>query len=158
MYGQHDAAAGGSIELGEHDPREIDRLLEGLGLGEGIDRELVVPNRHLSVRAGAVEVWGPIQDPIFAELLEKAGTALSFDLDTPFADLEPAGQRALLYGAPDQPLALDDHLSFRYCGVLPTIDETTRSSQRHRKLLRDVPCSACEGSRLRTDSLSLIHI
>ena len=128
------------------------KVCDGLGVGEGIDRELIVCAPQRSVRDGAIEPWGAIEDEGFARLLEAAGQALGFDLDTPFAALSPDARRALLYGAPDQPLALDDHLSFRYCGVLPTIDESARSSQRHRKLLRDVPCSACEGSRLKTDS------
>ena len=131
-------------------------ICEGLGLGEGIDRELVVPNRHLSVRAGAVEVWGPIQDPVFAALLEKAGRALGFDLDTPFADLEPAGQRALLYGAPDRKLPLQGGLDFRYRGILPTVDEFAHNSQRYKTMLQSVPCSACEGSRLKSESRTVL--
>ena len=127
-------------------------VCDGLGLGEGVDRELIVTKPQLSVRAGAIEPWGPIEDEGFARLLIAAGSALGFDLDTPFADLSAEARRALLYGAPDQALSFDDGLSFRYGGVLPTIDEFARNTQRHKKLLREAPCSACEGSRLKTDS------
>jgi excinuclease ABC subunit A len=127
-------------------------VCEGLGLGEGVDRELIVSEPQYSVRDGAIEPWGPIEDEGFAQLLEVAGAALGFDLDTPYAELSAEARRALLYGAPDQALPLDDNLSFRYGGVLPTIDERARTVQRHKKLLREVPCSACEGSRLKTDS------
>ena len=128
------------------------KVCDGLGVGEGVDRELIICDPQRSVRDGAIEPWGAIEDEGFTRLLEVAGQTLGFDLDTPFAKLSPDARRALLYGAPDQALALDDHLSFRYSGVLPTIDESARISQHHRKLLRDVPCSACEGSRLKTDS------
>ena len=127
-------------------------VCEGLGLGEGIDRELIIGRPQLSVRDGAVEPWGPVEDTGFARLLEAAGNALGFDLDTPYAQLPTEARRALLYGAPDQALTLNDGLIFRYGGVLPTIDGHARNSPRHKKLLREVPCSACEGSRLTTDS------
>ena len=126
------------------------QVCEGLGLGLGIDRErIVVP--HLSVREGAIRAWGPIQDPEFARLLSTAGDALGFSLDTPYAALAPEARRTLLYGAPEQQLTVDN-LSFRYTGVLPTLDEYASTSKRHRHLLCQVPCSACEGSRLHTDS------
>ncbi len=127
-------------------------ICEGLGLGEGVDRELIISEPLLSVRDGAIDPWGPIEDTGFTRLLETAGEALGFDLDTPYAQLPAAARRALLYGAADKALSLDDGLIFRYNGVLPTIDEHARSSQRHKKSLREVPCSACEGSRLKTDS------
>ncbi|MBT6618593.1 MAG: excinuclease ABC subunit UvrA [Gemmatimonadetes bacterium] len=127
-------------------------ICEGLGLGEGVDRELIISQPQLSVRDGAIDPWGPIEDAGFTRLLETAGEALGFDLDTPYAQLPAAARRGLLYGAADKTLSLDDGLVFRYNGVLPTIDEHARSSQRHKKLLREVPCSACEGSRLKTDS------
>ena len=127
-------------------------ICEGLGLGEGVDRALIISQPQLSVRDGAIDPWGPIEDAGFTRLLETAGEALGFDLDTPYAQLPAAARRALLYGAANKTLSLDDGLVFRYNGVLPTIDEHARSSQRHKKLLREVPCSACEGSRLKTDS------
>ncbi len=131
-------------------------ICEGLGVGEGLDRDLVVPERHLSVRAGAVAVWGPILDPDFEFFLKTAGQALGFDLDTPFADLGPAGQRALLYGASDRKLPFKEGLEFRYRGVLPTVDEFVHTAQRYKSLLKPVPCSACEGSRLKPESRAVL--
>jgi excinuclease ABC subunit A len=126
------------------------QVCEGLGLGQGVDRErVVVP--HLSVREGAIRAWGPVQDPAFDRLLSVAGDALGFSLDTPYAALAPEARRALLYGAPEQQLTVEN-LSFRYAGVLPPLDEYASTSKRHRHLLGQVPCSACEGSRLKTDS------
>jgi len=127
-------------------------VCEGLGLGEGIDRDLIVSDRRLTIREGAVEVWGPIEDPDFARLLQVAGQALGFDLDTPFGQLSPEGRRALLYGAPERRLDLGNGLSCRYRGVFPIVDEFVRLSQRYKRMLREVPCSACEGSRLRPES------
>ncbi|MEW6755917.1 MAG: excinuclease ABC subunit UvrA, partial [Candidatus Latescibacterota bacterium] len=125
---------------------------EGLGESEGLDRDLVVADRNLSVRGGAIALWGPVTEPDFAALLEIAGQALGFDLDTPFGALSPDGRRALLYGAADRTLRRPDGLSFRYRGLLPPVDDLARGSARSRRQLRTVTCSVCEGSRLRADS------
>ena len=59
-------------------------VCEGLGEGEGVDRELIIADSSLSVRDGAIALWGAIEDPQFISLLETAGRALGFDIDTPF--------------------------------------------------------------------------
>ena len=128
-------------------------VCEGLGTGEGVDREAVVGDRRLSVRGGAVEVWGPLaKGTPFTTTLETVGKALGFDLDTPVGDMPPEARRALLYGAAGRTVELTDGTSARYGGVLPTVDEVARQVPRYKSLLREVDCSACEGSRLKPES------
>jgi excinuclease ABC subunit A len=127
-------------------------VCEGLGTGEGVEREKIVPDQRLSVRQGAIAVWGPLEDEEFIHQLEIAGQHLGFDLDTPFTQLSADGRRTLLYGAPNRKLPGATGLSLCYSGILPVVDETARSSQRFKRLLQDVPCSVCEGSRLKSDS------
>ena len=127
-------------------------VCEGLGTGEGVNRDAIIPNRLLSIRDGAIELWGPVVRGEFADTLEVAGRALGFDLDTPLAELSPDGRRSLLYGSPDRRLPLDNGSEIRFRGVFPTIDGIARSSPRYKSLLRQVPCSACEGSRIKPDS------
>ena len=127
-------------------------ICEGMGIGEGLQRDFVVSDRGLSVRQGAIDFWGPIEDPYFARMLEAAGLVLGFDIDTPFGDLTPAARRGLLYGSVDQRVQPDDRFHVRYRGILPTIDEFARSSSRYKKMMAEVPCSACEGSRLKPES------
>jgi len=125
---------------------------EGLGEGEGLDRDLIVPDRTLSIRQGAISLWDEVTDPDFASMLEEVGRQLGFDLDTPFAELSSEGHHALLYGAPNHSFALANGLTFRYRGVFPPVDDFARQSDRHKRLLKNVTCSACEGSRLRPES------
>ncbi|MSR83468.1 MAG: excinuclease ABC subunit UvrA [Candidatus Latescibacteria bacterium] len=125
---------------------------EGLGLSEGLDREALVPDRSLSLRQGAVEVWGALEDEQFVAFLEAAGQALGFDLDTPFGELSAEGRQALLYGAPERRITGGSGLSFLYRGVLPAVDEYVRAHGRHKSLLRPVPCSSCAGTRLKPES------
>ena len=125
---------------------------EGLGEGEGLDRDLIVPDRSLSIRQGAISLWDEVTDPDFVRLLEEVGRQFGFDLDTPFGELSSEGRHALLYGAPNYSFRLDNGLTFRYRGVFPPVDDFARQSDRHKRLLKNVTCSACEGSRLRPES------
>ena len=125
---------------------------EGLGLSEGLDREALVPDRSLSLRQGAVAVWGPLEDEQFAAYLAAAGKALGFDLDTPFGELSPEGRQALLYGAPERRIGAEEGLNLGYRGVLPAVDEYARAHGRHKSLLQPVPCSSCAGVRLKPES------
>mgnify|MGYP001460548835 CR=1 FL=1 len=47
-------------------------VCDGLGTGEGIDRDLLVPDRRLSIREGGIAVWGPVEGE-FGDLLAVAG-------------------------------------------------------------------------------------
>ena len=127
-------------------------VCEGLGTGEGVDRDLLIPDRTLSIRQGAVTVWGEVGDTLFGSLLATAGRELGFDLDTPLADLSADGSRALLYGAPNASFPMEGGGTFRYEGVFPTVDDCARHFPRYRSMMKDVPCSACEGSRLKPES------
>ena len=127
-------------------------VCEGLGTGEGLDREAIIPDYQLTVRQGAVVPWGPIEDRGFSAALQAAGEVLGFDLDTPFAELPPEGRRALLYGSAERTVDMGDGLTFRYLGVLPTVDGFAHQLPRFRSRMKEVECSACEGGRLRPES------
>ena len=127
-------------------------VCDGLGTGEGLDRDALIPDLRISIREGAVAAWGPLDDSDFTRSIEVAGQALGFDLDVGVAELSAEGRRHLLYGASDRTLSLDNGVCFRYRGVLPTVDGIARSAPRYKSLLRQVPCSACEGSRIKPES------
>ena len=128
-------------------------VCEGLGTGEGLDRDTLIPDRRLSIRQGAVEVWGPIaRHSPFETALTAAGAALGFDLETPVGSMTADARRALFYGDAGRSIELPDGSSLRYTGVLPTVDEVARQVPRYKSLLREVDCSACEGSRLQSES------
>jgi excinuclease ABC subunit A len=129
------------------------QVCEGLGTGEGLDRDTLIPDRRLSVRQGAVEVWGPItKGSPFEKIVTITAAALGFDLDTPVGVMSTEARRALLYGAAGRSIELPDGSSLRYGGVLPTVDEVARHVPRYKSLLHEVDCSACEGSRLKSES------
>jgi len=121
------------------------------------------------------------QDPWtpFAEALARYG---GFDLDTPWQELTPEQQQLILYGSGNEwiPLSAVSSASnetgrphsrrkkttpqnaptllqhFQYKGIIPALDEAARLVWHYRQqlqpLLREVPCLACRGSRLRADA------
>ena len=123
----------------------------GLGTGEGVDREALLPDRRLSVREGAVELWGPLDGSAFSRYLEAAAETLGFDLDTPVGQMSADARRAFFYGG-SVPVELPGGAWARYSGLLPTVDEMARQVPRYKSLLKEVDCSACEGSRLKPES------
>ena len=127
-------------------------ICEGLGLGEGFDRDQVIPDLRLSIRDGAVSVWGPLQGGGLSRSLQAVGDSLGFDLDTPVAELSAEGRHALFYGAPDRQISLDDGTSLRYLGVFPAVDAFARLHPRYKSSMQEVACSSCRGGRLRPES------
>jgi len=142
---------------------------EGLGVQLGAGTAFLIRNPKLSLRAGAIAAWPDLKDDAgflrFAEALARHG---GFSLDTPFEELQPGQQRALLHGTGDAWISLSGEAKgkgrrsqeegprFQYKGLFPAIDEAARVSfayrQRLEHLVNEVACATCGGSRLRDDA------
>jgi excinuclease ABC subunit A len=137
---------------------------EGLGVQRGVDPHLFLRDARLSLRAGALAAWPALtEDSPFLAVAQALAHRFGFSLDTPYAELSPAQQQVLLFGAGEEWLPLElpaqrpaVSLRFQYKGLLPAVDEATRVSfvyrQRLGAIVREVPCSACGGSRLRPEA------
>jgi excinuclease ABC subunit A len=150
---------------------------EGLGSQSGANPAVLIRDPRKSLRDGALAAWPPLtKENPFTRFAEALARHVGFALDTPFEQLEPAHQRAVLHGTGEIwiPLAADGETAtpakkgkraakpapavprFQYKGLFPAIDEAARVSfvYRHRldHLVSEVPCSACAGSRLRRDA------
>ena len=150
---------------------------EGLGFQRGANANLLLGDTRLTLREGAVTAW-PTLEPGSAWLpfAEAIARHAGFDLDTSFEQLAPEHQRAITHGTGDAWLDLANGPAsagragkasarsrgavrparFQYKGLFPAVDEASRVSwvYRHRldHMVDEVPCSACHGSRLRSDS------
>jgi excinuclease ABC subunit A len=136
---------------------------EGLGFQRGANANLLVGDSAKSIRAGAITAWPELDRGSawlpFAEAIAKHA---GFSLDTPFAELAPDQQRAVMHGTGETWLPLDQKgkakavPKFQYKGLFPAVDEASRVSFVYRArlehLVDEVPCSACRGSRLRSDA------
>ena len=135
---------------------------EGLGTQPGIDLDLLIPDRSKSIREAAVAIWGEgaVGEQSMLGLLEQVASAKGFTLETPVEALSPEQLQVFLYGS-DQ--WIDDHrvpgLSCQYRGIFPTVELVARYANRFpelARLLQPTTCSACEGGRLRPESLAVL--
>ena len=145
-------------------------VCQGLGVQQGANPAVLVPDGRLSLREGAVAVWPDFAAvPLFARMIEALGQAEGIDLDTPFDSLDGRGRRTILHGAGETWYALENGprnspapsrgLSFQYKGLFPALEEAGRVSFVYRYKLQgmvdEVPCAGCMGGRLRDDSAAV---
>lgn len=141
----------------------------GLGTTREVDEELVVPDPDVSLADGAIAPWskGTVSG-YFARLLEAIAEELGVDVETPWRGLPAKARKTILSGYPEQ-----IHVQYRnrygrrrsyyteYEGVVPYVKrrhaeaETDASRDRFEGFMREVPCLACGGTRLRPLSLAV---
>ena len=141
----------------------------GLGTRREVDAELVVPDPDLSLAEGALAPWsrGQVSD-YFKRLLEAMCEELGIDMDTPWRALPAKARTALLHGHDTE-----IHVRYKnrygrqrsyytaYEGVIPFVQrrhaeaDSDASRERFEGFMREVPCHACHGSRLKPISLAV---
>ncbi|HXF74053.1 MAG TPA: excinuclease ABC subunit UvrA [Actinomycetota bacterium] len=141
---------------------------DGLGTRLEVDPELVVPDPDLSVAEGAIAPWAGSRLEYWDRVLEAVAEAHGFDLRTPWRELPKEARDVLLYGSDEEIYVRYRNRYGRvraywttYEGVIPNVErrhaETDSDAQRERleQYMREVPCRACGGARLRPESLAV---
>ena len=141
----------------------------GLGTKKEVDPELVIPDPERTLREGAIQPWATGHNlEYFLRLLEALGEAEHFDIDTPWRALPSRAQKTILHGSDDQV-----HVRYRnkygrersyytgFEGVVQWIErrhtdtESEWSREKYEGYMRDVPCAACGGTRLKPEVLAV---
>ncbi|MFE9566088.1 ABC transporter [Streptomyces sp. NPDC006487] len=139
----------------------------GLGRVHRTSEELLVPDRGLSIRQGAIAAWpGAWQGKNLRDILE----ALGHDVDAPWREL-PAADREWILFTEEQPVVTvhpvreADRIQRPYQGtymsahryVMRTFADSKSLTLRARaeKFLTDSPCPVCGGRRLRPEALAV---
>jgi excinuclease ABC subunit A len=141
----------------------------GLGTRMIVDPDLVVPDDQRSIRDGAIAPWSAAHvADYFSRLLDALSDELKFSVDKPWAGLPERARKAVLEGHPNK---LHVRYKNRYGrersyyaqfeGVIPYIErrhgeaESDTSRERFEGFMREVPCLACDGARLKPVSLAV---
>jgi excinuclease ABC subunit A len=142
----------------------------GIGTRLEVDPDLIVPNDELSLEEGAVAPWaaGSSSD-YFTRLLEALADDLRFKISTPWRKLPERAREAVLHG-----LDYQVHVKYRnrygrmrsyhtgFEGAIPFVQrrhaetDSDWSRERYEGYMREVPCPACGGARLKPESLSVL--
>ncbi len=141
---------------------------DGLGTRLEVDPELVVPHTDLSINDGALAPWASNTLEYWYRVLEAVGEAHGFSLDTPWKRLPKAAREVVLYGSDQEVFVRYKNRYGRqrayhttYEGCIPNIErrhaETDSDAAREKleQFMREIPCRACAGMRLRPESLAV---
>jgi excinuclease ABC subunit A len=139
---------------------------DGLGTTNYFDPDLIVPDKELSIREGAVVPWQGRNSMYFHQTLQSLADHYRIDLYAPFKNLPAQVQRVLLYGSNGEQIKFhyerEDRRHFYYRdfeGIIPNLERRYRETdseiirEEMEKYMNIRPCPACQGARLRKESL-----
>ncbi|MGA9160306.1 MAG: excinuclease ABC subunit UvrA, partial [Actinomycetota bacterium] len=141
---------------------------DGLGVRLEVDPALVVPDPDLSITEGALAPWSSSRLEYWDRVLDAVADSHGFSTRTPWKKLPKKARDVVLYGSDEEIYVKYKNRYGRtrsywttYEGVVPVVErrhvETDSESQRERleEFMREVPCRACGGARLRPESLAV---
>ncbi len=141
----------------------------GLGTRMEVDPDLVVPDRSKSLSENAVAPWSSIYvSGYFQTLFRTLGREHGFSVDTPWSEL-PASVRGLILNGVKGTIHVstrtrhgrEQNYNAKFEGAIPYVRrrfaeaETDNSRERFAGYMREIPCDACHGARLKPSSLAV---
>ena len=141
----------------------------GLGVDQFFDPDLIVPDPGLSLAEGAIAPWTRRKLATHAQAwIDALCRHFGVSPHTPFADLPPAVQEAVLLGTGDTRIAFEHRRGPRritsqipFEGIVPRLERLlhTTSSARIReevsRFMSERPCPECDGARLKPEALAV---
>ena len=145
----------------------------GLGTRIDVDPDLVVPDKKLSIRQGAIAPWQGAMERSEGwtyRIIDALAKACDVDLDTPWNKLGAKKQNQVMYGLGDKRIRVEwgskrtaSHGSWamRFEGIAPQLmrryQQTSSQGMRdhYARFFAERTCDACEGKRLRPETLAV---
>ena len=145
----------------------------GLGESKEVDPDLVVPNKELSIKQGAIAAWGSVgasDDTYYSKMVKSLAEKFNVDLATPFKDLPDDFVQELLYGKDNIMVEFvyeSKYGGYRqykapFEGVIVNLERRYRdtnsdySREKIEEFMAEIPCPKCKGNRLRKEVLSVL--
>ncbi|MBA2281875.1 MAG: excinuclease ABC subunit UvrA [Acidimicrobiia bacterium] len=176
-FSQHLACPNGHGSFEELAPRNFSfntpygacERCDGLGTRFQVDPELVVPDPALSISEGAVAPWAGGHQTYFQRLLEGVCDEQSIPIDQPWEKLPAKARKTILHGSGGKKVVVRYKNRYgrvrtynaNYEGVIPYLQrrhtESESDTQREQieGWMREVPCVACGGARLKPLTLAV---
>ncbi len=141
----------------------------GLGFLPHVDPDLIVPDKSLSLRQGAIRPWAEKTSASYVQVLEALAKHYGAELDTPFGKLPARFRRALLEGTGEEAIEFRNEFDRRrrrfrrpFDGVVAMLEHRyheTGSPEVQREIesyMTLQPCAACDGHRLKPESRAVL--
>src|ERR1700674_3411922 len=140
----------------------------GIGSQLVVDGDLVVPDPSLSLRGGVVAAWSRPQF-FYPELLESVSKFFGIDMDKPWSKLTKPQRDVLLNGTGERKIRFGYKNQYGHSrwyeapfeGVIANLQRRYQETQSDflkaelERYMSDKPCPACNGRRLKPESLAV---
>lgn len=138
---------------------------DGLGYIFEIDKNAVIPDKKLSIQKGGLAPLGPTRENWTFEVLKAVAKKLDFTVTTPLEKLNDEQIDQLLFGNKEEPIVVTvsygsygtREYRVEFEGIFKMLEEFAGKSSDDAPSLDDfrtkVTCPACEGARLKKESL-----
>ena len=143
----------------------------GLGYKMEFDEDLMVPDQGLSLNEGAIQVMGwqsSAKEGSFSHaLLEALAKAYHFSLDEPYEKLPQKIRTMLMHGF-DKTVTVhyvgqrgEGNYPILFDGLIKNVEQRYRETgsdaakAEYEEFMRITPCKACDGQRLKKESLAV---
>ncbi len=142
----------------------------GIGSRLEVDPELVVPDDELSLEDGAVAPWSQTSSEYFGRVLAALADEMGFSMTAPWRALPQRAKDAVLFGRNHEV-----HVRYRnrwgrerqystgFEGAVTFLErryaetDSEWSKEKYEAFMREVPCPACQGARLKPEVLA-VHV
>lgn len=142
---------------------------DGLGTNLEVDKNLVIPDKTLTLKEHAIAAWEPISSNYYPSLLESVCAHFKINMDTPVNKLSKRQMDIILYGSGKE--YIDFHFvndfgkernnRIQFEGVLNNVarryKETSSDFIREtlEKYMMQKACPTCDGYRLKEEALAV---
>ena len=140
----------------------------GLGTTRDLDPDMIVPDKTLSLREGAIKPWEKRSSGFYFQVMEALANHFKFDLKIPFKSLKPEYQKAIFYGTGNETITFyferegkREFYQKPFEGVIHNLERRYRETdsvyirEEIEKYMSIHPCPACGGDRLKKESLAI---
>ena len=179
LFSQNYACPDHGVSIGELEPRMFSfnnpmgacPTCTGLGTFMKVDPDMVIPNKNLSIREGAIKAsgWYIGESGTIAQMYYEAlAKHYGFSLDTPVKDLTKKQLDALLYGTKGERIHMVRKKEYgtgsydtEFEGIVNNLERRFRETQSSfirdeiTQVMSSVPCPDCHGERLKAEYLAV---
>ena len=142
----------------------------GLGTFMNVDPDLVIPNRELSIREGAIKAsgWNYASGTMAQMYFDGLAKHYGFSVDVPVKDLSDTAINVILYGSNGEKFEVHrpwEHGQSKYMtdfeGIINNLERRHRETNSNyskediEEYMSDVLCPECHGERLKKEALGV---